>query len=258
MPVTLRSLYEGLSWFSTASHTEMCGDFLRRINAQGEDNLARLFADALVSNNEFNQVDQPFVDDNLLENRKPLTPNSRGTNRVAYVMSNANPIDVGTQPPYAFRYLEREVPHLRTQALEEQDDKGWIDYIAVINRTPILGEIKYEADQNPFYAFIQILTYLSEIATPNQIRRAVQHRLFGEGVNTITSFDLHIFLANFNDRGEKGRLIDSTRQLAAAFKDRLQCDHPEAANSVGNTLCISGDIENGENTFSDVNLLWMA
>ena len=236
----------------------MCGDFLRRIDAQGADNLARLFADALVSNNEFNQVNQPFLDDELLENREPLTPNSRGTNRVTYAMSNAGLIDVGTQPPYVFQYIEREVPHLRTQALEEQNDMGWIDYIAAINETPILGEIKYEADQNPFYAFVQMLTYLSEMATPNQIERAVQHHLFGEDIDTISSCDLHIFLANFNDRGRKGELIELTRQLATGFKDRLQRDHPEAAISVGNILCISADIENGNGNFEDVNLLWMA
>jgi hypothetical protein len=247
-----------LSWFSTASHIAMCDDFLRKINAAGADNLAQLFADAFVSNREFNQVDQPFVDDRRLENREPLNMNSRGTNRVAYAMSQADEIDVETLPTYVFRYLEREVPHLRTQMLNEHNDKGWIDYIAAINGTPILGEIKYDSDQNPFYAFVQILTYLSEMATPNQINRAVRHRLFGGGIDEITSFDLHIFLANFNDRGEKGRLINLTQQLAVAFKDRLQRENPEAADSVGKILCISGQIEGRTSTFSDVNLLWMA
>ena len=152
MLVTLRSIYEVLSWFSTASHIAMCDDLLRKINAAGADNLAQLFADAFVSNREFNQVDQPFVDDRLLENREPLNMNSRGTNRVAYAMSQADEIDVETLPTYVFRYLEREVPHLRTQMLNEHNDKGWIDYIAAINGTPILGEIKYDSDQNPFYA----------------------------------------------------------------------------------------------------------
>ncbi len=96
------------------------------------------------------------------------------------------------------------------------------------------------------------------MATPNQINRAVRHRLFGGGIDEITSFDLHIFLANFNDRGEKGRLINLTQQLAVAFKDRLQRENPEAADSVGKILCISGQIECRTSTFSDVNLLWMA
>jgi hypothetical protein len=258
MAVTLRSIYEGLSGCSTANHIGMCDDFLKRINASENDNLAQLFADAFVSNRNFNQVEQSFVDENLLRDRKPLSKASKGTNRVAYAMSEAGKIDVKTSPSYEFQYLEREVPHLRTEKSNEHKDKGWIDYIAASNTTPILGEIKYDSDQNPFYAFVQILTYLSEMATPHQITRAVRHRLFGDSIDTIISFDLHIFLANFNDRGEKGRLIEPTRQLAVAFKERLQHDNPEAADCVGKILCIAGEIEKSTSTFSDVKLLWVA
>ena len=62
MAVTLRSIYEGLSWFSTASHISMCNDFLRKIQANGDENLARLFADAVISNTPFNQVHTNFLD----------------------------------------------------------------------------------------------------------------------------------------------------------------------------------------------------
>lgn len=257
MAVTLRSIYEGLSWFSTASHITMCDDFLRKIRATGNENLVRLFADAVISNSPYNQVHTNFIDAEMLNNRMPLNENARGTNRVAYIMNNTpNIILNGLDAPYTFQYVEREIPHLRAEYLEDQDDKGWIDYIAQSEGTPILGEIKYGSDQNPFYAFIQLITYLSEMATENQIQRAIAHRLFGDPITEITSFDLHIFLANFNDRGEKGRLIEPTYELANGFKRRLINDYPELANLLRHILCISASINDGEQHFADTRCLW--
>lgn len=257
MAVTLRSIYEGLSWFSTASHIAMCDDFLRKIRANGDENLARLFSDAVRSNSTLNLVNQCFLDEDLIRNRTPLTEFSRGTNRVTYIMSNTSDIALSDSLfPYSFQYVEREVPHLRAETLIEQDDKGWIDYIAKIEGTPILGEIKYKSDQNPFYAFIQLITYLSEMATENQIERAINHQLFGDSITDITSFDLHILLANFNDRGEKGPLIESTFELARMFKIRLINDYPELANLLRHILCISASINDGEQQFADTRCLW--
>ena len=200
-------------------------------------------------------MDCSFIDDDILNNRTPLSENSRGTDRVTYVMKTTSDITVGTQPPYKFQYVEREVPHLRTETMVEQDGKGWIDYIAKSDGTPILGEIKYNGDQNPFYAFIQLITYLSEMATENQIERANNHKLFGDGVEDIESFDLHIFLANFNDRGEKGKLIDLTFKLAKGFMKRLE-EYPELSQMIRNILCISATINETEPSFTELKCLW--
>lgn len=251
MTTFLRELYDVLSCFSTATHTEMCNDLLRKLKAKSEDNLAGYFAAALEVNQCFNQSAVPFI---------PATRGQKsGTNPVTDVMAKASPLVLPTSSstPYEFTFLEREIPHLRAMTKAEQDDKAWIDYVAVKRNRPILGEVKWEDDKNSFYAFIQLLTYLSEMAIPNQIERSLRHHLFGRDVSSITAFDLHIFLANFNDRGKKGPLIELTRQLASAFKQRLQQDHPEAATCFGDLLCIRGVIDEASNSFSEVKCLWI-
>ena len=172
---------------------------MRQLHATGAANLAGFFADALEGNKAFCQIDCPFI---------PLTRSSKtGTNPVAHLMGQAGSMRIDDMP-YAFTFLHREVPHLRTATRAEQLEKGWIDYVARTEARPILGEIKWGSDENPFYAFLQLLTYLSEIATPNQIQRSVQQELFGKPGFVTPTFDLHIFLANFNDRGKGG--IDRT------------------------------------------------
>lgn len=247
MATFLREIYEVLGCFSTATHTNMCHDLLRQLikGERKEGNLARHFVDALKANTAtFSQIDQPFI---------PLTrKGKKGTNPVAEVMKNSTQLSIATSrsTSYSFTFLQREIPHLRAKTRNEQREKGWIDYVANTGRRPILGEIKWKGDKNSFYAFIQLLTYLSEIATPSQIERAVKHQLFGDEIDAITAFDLHIFLANFNGRGERGPLIELTHQLATEFTLRLRNDHPDAATCLGNVLCFSGHIEAGSNRFS--------
>jgi hypothetical protein len=251
MATFLRELYEVLSIFSTATHTAMCKDILRKLKATTDDNLARYFADALKANKLFCQIERPFIPDDR--------DNITGTNPVTTVMMRTSPLKFSVTEgiTYEFSYLQREIPHLRAMTKDEQDSKGWIDYAARTKLRPILGEIKWKGDKNSFYAFIQLLTYLSEMATPNQIARSVRHELFGNDLPANPAFDLHIFLGNFNDRGEKGPLIELTRELASVFKRRLLRDFPETAKCLGNVLCISGEIEDGSDVFSEVRCRWM-
>ena len=251
MATFLRELYEVLSCFSTATHASMCDDLLRQLAATGGDNLAAYFAVALQANQSFSQIEQPFIPDT----RSAKT----GTNPVAGALAKASPLTVTTPSaaPYEFTFLHREVPHLRAATRAEQRDKGWIDYVARTGDSPILGEIKWKGDKNPFYAFVQLLTYLSEIATPAQIERSVRHDLFGPDLPPVPVFDLHIVLANFNDRGEKGKLIGPTQQLASAFKKRLLSDHPATATCLGQILCITAKIDEGSQNIKELKCEWV-
>lgn len=248
MSTLLREIYEVSGCFSTATHTKMCKDLLRQLTKgkKKKGNLAEHFANALKANTVFSQVECPFI---------PATRgDNSGTNPVADVMRNSSPLTIG---PHCFTFIQREIPHLRAKTLMEQDDKAWMDYVGCNEQRPILGEIKWKGDKNPFYAFIQLLTYLSEMATPNQIERSVKHKLFGEKLTAIAAFDLHIFLANFNDRGAKGDLIELTHELADMFKMRLKNDHPEVAGCLGDVLCLFGTIDEGASTFSNVGCHWV-
>lgn len=253
MATFLRKIYEVLSCFSTATHTSMCNDLLRQLikGKAKKGNLVRHFVDALEENKTISHIERPFIPESR--------GNKTGRNPVASVMANSSPLKIRISPEtnYEFSFLSREIPHLRAMTVKEQKDKGWIDYVARTASRPVLGEIKWKGDKNSFYAFIQLLTYLSELATPNQITRSVQHDLFGKDIPPITAFDLHIFLANFHDQGKKGELIDNTHQLASAFKDRLYSDFPEAATRLGNVLCISARIEGKSASFAETKCHWM-
>lgn len=254
MATLLRNMYEVLSVYSTATHLSMCKDLIRQLDKgkRKDDNLSGHFARAINANQEsFSQVDVPFIpEDRALE--------KKGTNPVTQIMRKMTKLQLlfpdATQ--YEFNYLEREIPHLRARNAEEQNDKAWIDYVACTNSRPILGEVKWKGDENPFYAFIQLLVYLSEMATPNQIARAKQHRLFGQELSELLKFDLHIFLANFNERGRKGELIEKTQRLAILFKSRLIEDHPDIGNFLGNILCISATVEEGCENFRELRAVW--
>ena len=142
-----------------------------------------------------------------------------------------------------------------------ESGRGGIDYVALRTsgkwEQPCLGEIKVGADQNAFYAFIQLLTYLTELATEHQIERANKYALFGTSISENPSFDLHILLADFNQRGKKGELTGKTEALAKLFKESLWRFKPTLAGLVGSILCLEMDSECFEET-KTLDLLWKA
>jgi hypothetical protein len=234
----------------------MCNDLCEGLKSKTKTNLADLFAEAISENTKLDEIDAPFFTDEMLKNRhkteierQESDEHSKGTVRVTDAMKKHKlmNIQLGDDESYQLNFIEREVPHLRGQRGAKPRNKAWIDYIGVTNGQPILGEIKCGSDQNPFYAFIQLLTYLSEMATPSQIQRAMSQELFSEQCKAIDCFDLHILLTNFNERSEKkGLLRERTEELAQQFKHKLKQTHDEYAKVVGRVLCLSTMVEDME------------
>jgi len=249
MTTVLRSFYETLDYFSTETHEAMCSDFLRALMATRKPTLANWFAEAVEARRTFDNRDQPFLNEESLRERKPLSSDARGDNRIVYLLSVRGAIGlVGVGEDYTFQYVERQVPPLRVEGSgKPKSGAGGLDYIARRAGAPILGEVKLNADQNPFYAVVQLLTYLSEMATPNQIERANRWNLYEVDIGARPAFDLHILLADFNDRGDKGKLIEPTRRLATEFKRRLRADFPGLAGTVGRVICLKMDSQSFEN-----------
>jgi hypothetical protein len=260
MTTRLRCFYEELHYFSTATHQEMCNDFLRALRATRKPTLANWFMEAFQARTSFDNVCQPFLNEESLQIRKPIGPDARGDNRIIHLLSTKQAIQVtGLPNEYQFQYVERQVPPLRVEGSgQPTSGAGGIDFIGRRGVVPILGEVKLDTDQNPFYAFIQLLTYLSEMATPKQIERANRWSLFGGNIGRCPSFDLHIILADFNDRGEKGQLVEPTRQLALEFKRRLLADFPDIAGVLGNVLCLRLNSQDFSGTCSDLDARWVA
>lgn len=127
---------------------------------------------------------------------------------------------------YDFEYIEREVSPLRTTKAKFDNGKpakssgtGGLDFIGwnTTKKLPVLGEIKVLNDQNPFYAIIQLLTYLSEISTQNQIDRINNFKLFGtvNSLSSNTKFYLYIISCReLNSNQKYEQLLPSAKDLA--------------------------------------------
>lgn len=252
----LRELYSTLSLCSTNTHRSICADLLRvRKNDAPGRKLADLFQGALTSreNTGFDARQEAFVPGD----RK----GDRGTNPTTNAMKKAPGQimrAIGGRP-YGFRYHQREVPILRkTTAGRHPAGKAWIDCVGMSDAgRPVLGEIKWGSDKNAFYGFIQLLTYLTEIGTPNQIARARRHNLFGTWAGETIAHDLVILLVNAKRKGKKWNLMKDTESLAVSFVDRLRMLYPEAAAVLGNIVCLYAQVDEHEETFAgELETLW--
>jgi hypothetical protein len=127
---------------------------------------------------------------------------------------------------YSFRCVGHRVPPSRqTRIGRPKNAVGAIDYTAVAGKTPVLGEIKRSGDKNPFYAFVQLLTYLSEVAAPNQVRSTKEHNEVGIPLRDPRPFDLHILLVDLNKRSGTQGFIGPTRRLAELLRARIGKQH---------------------------------
>jgi hypothetical protein len=258
----IHDFYELLDYFSTNTQQGMCKDMIRALQATKKETLADWFSVALADNSSFKNLDQPFLRAGAEIGRLPIAMDDQNDNGIIALMDERESIRLNNGPDgYQFRYVERQVPTRRIErAGFPRSGAGGIDYIAHRGETPILGEIKRNDDQNPFYALIQLLTYLSEMATGNQVERAKQHNLFLTDIAERTAFDLHILLVDFNDRGAKRMLIELTRILATEFKRRINSsDYLEASGVVGQILCIKvASSEFADSKDGAMNCLWFA
>ena len=242
----LRELYETTRGQPFACQSNLLAQLHDKLIASAPDNLAALYASALLGNEPLDLLDVPFIPDSRT--------GTKGRNMVTRVLDSHSAIEI-SDTQYSFTYVNREIPHLRAKHLAEQKSKAWIDYVAYTKTRPVLGEVKWLSDENAFFAFIQLLTYLSEMATERQIARAIKHKLFGGLRQELTAFDLHIFLGNYNARSKKSRFIELTRELVVQFKQQLM-QYPGACSTVGDIVCIDATIDTSTETLESISTLW--
>jgi hypothetical protein len=224
IPITkLRNFYKSLAELrlSTKTQLNIVEDFNRKENYK---QLISWYKESKNHFAEYKNIDDPFLPNNLDHRRK--VPNNvkpiSSTQGVIAVFHERNREIVVDDSGYNFKYIQREVPTYRTTNTKSEvgrkSGSGGIDFIGYNckNFLPILGEIKVKSDQNPFYALIQLLTYLSELSTTNQIKRINKYKLLGDipDLTDETSFYLYILLV-FEQLGDKkNELLNKTRDLA--------------------------------------------
>lgn len=247
MGTRLRHLYESLSGFSVGTQIVLLDEFITAFNSESRTTLANLFHEALMENRLLPEISEPIISDEMLEKRhkteqerQAREKESKGTVSVTNHLKRRELIQVDRLGRnYCLRYLQREVPHLRKMGVEKRRNKAWIDYVGEAQGSPVVGEIKCRDDQNSFYAFVQLLTYLSELATPNQVERAEKEKLFGSECQDYSKFDLHILLVDRNEASKRYETIEPTRELATKFRESLAARYSETAALIGGIYCLS-------------------
>ena len=248
IPVTaLHRYYESLSGKNTSEQTQACSEFLR-----DPQRLLTLFLESLAEFEAYCNLDEGFGS----SSRKPLGEDDP-RHRVVYKLASSETIRVPeADGDYVFRYVGREINPWRTTKSTFSDGRlgrssgsGGVDYLGRTlsgSERPILGEIKATSDQTAFYAFIQLLNYLSKFGTRNQVARCDKFLVFDGPVTYPPRFDLHLLMADFNDRGTKQETIGKTRDLADAFRQGV--GEMGQGDLVGRILCLRMDVENYSGT----------
>jgi len=222
----LRALYESLTSLSLSTDTQksIMKDLLRKDNHK---RLVKLFDESYNHiDNSYDNKNESFF--NLNAKRKSIEARTsiKSTNDIIFhFLSNNKKVCVAPSN-YDFEYVEREVSPLRTTNANYSNGKsakssgtGGLDFIGwnASRNLPVLGEIKVHDDQNPFYALIQLLTYFSEISTPNQIVRINNYKLFGtaNSISSDTKFYLYIISPRqVNPDKKYDQLLSSVKVLA--------------------------------------------
>lgn len=249
---SLRKLYCVLGpVFPTAGQLGICDFLLTERHPQSTKHLKRLadlFDGALHStaNTRFDAASHPFKFEGRLDPDK-------GSNDTCEAMAKLEGRMVRAEGacPYAFEYRYREVQILRPESRASQHPAGsaWVDCMGFSNAgRPVLCEIKCGTDQNAFYALIQLLTYLSEVATECQRVRTRRH-LFPDWSLDSNRHDLVILLVDPTLGGLKGELLRRTEKLAAGLAKRLREHHVRSSSVLGNIVCLKGSVDHEKKEF---------
>lgn len=227
IPITkLRNFYDSLAKLGLSTNTQL--SIVKDINREDKyKRLISLYEESKKDFSEYGNINEPFLPENL-DHRKNIPDFDKietisTTPDVISVLQKGNPEIHVDDSNYNFEYIQREVPTSRITNTKSKAGRksgaGGIDFIGLTckkDKLPILGEIKVAGDQNSFYALIQLLTYLSELYTPNQIKRIKDTKLYGIDYNfmpTVT-FYLYILLVFTNMGEEKKHLLHETKTLA--------------------------------------------
>ena len=130
-----------------------------------------------------------------------------------------------SDPSLNFRYVDRELALARTtQSAKYPDGRSKRAFIRpdflLASDVTILSELKLNTDESAFYALIQLLASVCELATNDQRRRLSRyyhkdHKDHKALPLPITRFDLYILFHNYNERSKpRKRILERTGELA--------------------------------------------
>lgn len=227
----MRHFYRSISKlsFSTETQNSILIDLLRKNNS---NKLVELYTKSYkYIDNCYDNSNEGFTGINRKSNSNNTTAN--GTTKVTSILENGNRENLVSDNTYNFEFIEREISPLRTTRSNydtgEPADKsgsGGIDFIGrnLTNNLPILGEIKVDGDQNPFYAMIQLLTYLSELSTKKQVERAKNHLLFGNQTDLNFPVEFYLYVLSSRTKNPSAKydtMLSNSMKLASKIEKEI-------------------------------------
>ena len=229
IPVTaLREFYRILSLYSIKTNISILDDYNRGNNYL---KLVELFYKSKKQFEIYHNTES-FIS-NSRRKALPVAPTKiSNTNDVVSLLEQNKVNIVVNNKSLNFRYIEREISPLRTTGnsmfltgeSSKKSGTGGLDFIALNEKDnlPILGEIKVKNDKNHFYAIIQLLTYLSEMSTPNQIDRINATGLYDNIRLDTDKFYLYIISSQYNMRSKpRQKILSNSNELAEKLKNGI-------------------------------------
>jgi len=227
IPTTdLRKHYSSFRLYSTKKQLAILDDYNQGNNYE---KLVDLYKD---SKGYFKQYknDEPFIEEGRKRREVSASklPVFNDTKDVIAFFNRHGQIKVENDDSLTFSYIEREIdPRRMTRAKFDDGSSGrssgtgGIDFLAWNDNMnlPIIGEIKCQSDETPFFALIQLLTYCSEMATESQEKRINKHQLFKREIKL--PYLLYIFLGDFNLGGKKGDFKKPLKKLIPKLTENI-------------------------------------
>lgn len=253
IPITkLHYFYKSLARYSVKRQTEICKELI-----SNPDCLPHLYTNASKDFSRYSNIEEAFVSSYYERKQPKFSKEITKTEHLIERFQKQINLIIKNNSSLSFKYIGREVsPWRTTKTIFETGSSarnsggGGLDFIGITkNKSPVLGEIKIESDKNAFYAFVQLLTYCSELFTENQIKRIKRINLFGE-YNIEPPCNLYIILYNPNPRSATKLLIEKTSELARLFKKKVNfAKKLTEFQKIGCIACLEAIDKNGKISF---------
>jgi hypothetical protein len=181
-PSALEELYERLSAMADARHAEWgepIGEQEHQLRIAKSLTGAALASEFLSSVRTYLSYSNPagsFYDtrEPLSDDHRPTTDEEIKTSSIAWWFEQSPELFGSDGSRIGLRYLDRELVPLRTAGGDKETSaksraSRRLDLLLVADDgTPVITEVKAKADQNPFYALVQLLMLAAQLSTLHQ------------------------------------------------------------------------------------------
>ena len=251
----LHYFYDSLTRYRVRRQLDICDNLIKYPSC-----LHTLYTDACNDFSRYSNIEENFITISNKRKQLEFTGIINSTPQLLALFDEQRDLKVERNITLDFKYIEREINPLRTtKTIFEtgipgtSSGVGGLDFIGINKKyNPVLGEIKIRDDENVFYAFIQLLTYCSELFTENQVDRINRNSVFAK-YKIKSPCCLYIVLYENNSKSAAYPLIKKTLELAKAFKALLITEKTlNPFQKVGNIVCLDAIVQKGNVSFKKI------